>query len=445
MTESMRKGRVANYSALEAIGRVVTAQVRRAAMVRHRLFAEYLRLSVSEPPARLDPPVQASIEQLLVIRLDEIGDFVLTTAFLRAIRRHYPQARITLLVNTSVEGLARACPYIDELLLYPVRRRAPPFDQLRAYAAARRFARERLCERRFQLAVIPRVDIDNACALAMAYHAKIPLRVGYDESSFALRQVKDRNFGRFLTHVVERNGSLHEVLCSLRVAAFLGADVADARLALWPRNEEIARAREYLSRFSDPHRRLIALAPGGGLERRQWPPRSFASVAGRLIEEAGVRIVLVGGRGEERIAEQVIADSAVDGRHLLNTTGRLSLGEAAALLGCCDLFIGNDSGPMHMAAAMKVPCVEISCHPLGGDPVGENSPARFSPWLVPSRILRPRIALPPCQFGCSKPYAHCITTVQAADVLQAATELLATRSSTRAASSEERHGSLPAV
>src|SRR6185437_12712563 len=200
--------------------------------------------------------------------------------------------------------------------------------------------------------------------------------------AFPLRAVKNRGYSRFLTHLIERR-ELHEVRCALDTAAFLGADIRDSRLELWPTSKESARARERLLPYRNRGMGLIALAPGGGLGRRLWPARSFARLAACLVERTNAVILLMGGPGEEGIAEQVISASGGHLARILNVVGKVSLGEAAALLGGCDLFIGNDSGPMHMAAAMGVPCVEISCHPAGGDPLGENSPARFAPWGVP--------------------------------------------------------------
>jgi heptosyltransferase-2 len=88
------------------------------------------------------------------------------------------------------------------------------------------------------------------------------------------------------------------------------------------------------------------------------------------------------------------------------------------------LFIGNDSGPLHLAVAAGIPVVEISCHPADGDPNGENSPDRFGPFTSRCRIVRPERAKDPCQSSCASSQPHCIAQVSVAQVGHAVTSLL---------------------
>jgi len=103
----------------------------------------------------------------------------------------------------------------------------------------------------------------------------------------------------------------------------------------------------------------------------------------------------------------------------------LRLGASAALLKRCRLYIGHDTGAMHIAAAVGVPVVEISCHPKTGSPYSWNAPERFGPWGVPCRVLRPERPLPPCREECDAREPHCITQITAEEVLEAAESLLA--------------------
>jgi heptosyltransferase-2 len=331
-----------------------------------------------------------------------------------------------------VQAIARACPYVDELIVFPTKRRPPPFDQVRTYLDARQFARTRLKARRFDCALIPRADIDNAGALAMAYHADVPCRIGFSQSSYPLKAVKNRGYDRFLTHVFEPGEALHEVIRTLDLAGELCADVRDTRLELWPSEEDEARADDLLAQFGQPGRLLIALAPGAGIERRQWPTARFAELAVLLVETMGAQIVIVGGPTDEPLARAILSQAGKASGQILNLAGRTSLGATAAVLRRCALFVGNDSGPMHMAAAMRTPCVEISCHPAAGNPVGANSPLRFSPWRVPSRVLQPASAIAPCSSECAMSHAHCITAVTVDAVLDAARDLLISPHQSRA-------------
>jgi heptosyltransferase-2 len=105
--------------------------------------------------------------------------------------------------------------------------------------------------------------------------------------------------------------------------------------------------------------------------------------------------------------------------------GRTTLRETAAVLERCRLYVGNDSGPLHLAAAGGVPCVEISCHPATGRPDHENSPDRFGPWGVPHVVLRAASPRAPCDGYCGAQAPHCILEVDVDAVVAAADSLLA--------------------
>jgi ADP-heptose:LPS heptosyltransferase len=100
------------------------------------------------------------------------------------------------------------------------------------------------------------------------------------------------------------------------------------------------------------------------------------------------------------------------------------LRESAAVLELCTLFIGNDSGPKHMAAAMKTPVIEISCHPLTASADFEYSPSRFGAWGKDVRVVQPNYSRSPCSEGCRANEAHCILGVEPRRVIEEASVLL---------------------
>jgi heptosyltransferase-2 len=156
-----------------------------------------------------------------------------------------------------------------------------------------------------------------------------------------------------------------------------------------------------------PGTRLIAFGPGAGEPRRRWPVTSFIEVGAALERTAEGRIVVVGG-GEDRRLGQTLRRALGGG--VIDVTGRMTLRQAAALLKRCALYVGNDSGPMHIAAAFGVPIVEISCHPATGSPAHPNSPVRFGPWKVPHVVLQPP-GSEACVEACAATEAHCILAI----------------------------------
>lgn len=387
---------------------------------RHAVLGVYLRATVEDARAIIaDCP---SYSRILIIRLDEIGDFVLTTPLLRELRARFPAAHISLLISSTVASLAYRCPYVDEIIQFEVRHGPPPFDQIMALARARRFAQSELADRKFQCAIIPRADIDNACALAMAYYAGIPVRIGYSECVLPLKRIKNAGYDCFLTSAVTSIVGTHEVEWTLNIGTLVGIKSYDRRLELWPSDGSIAADLEALVKLEGKGTALVAIAPGASLGRRRWPISRFAIVSRELITQRGARVVIIGGPDDRELARRIVTEG--EAGKVLNFAGSLSLDQTALVLRYCQLFIGNDSGPMHIAAAMGVPCLEISCHPKGGDALAANSPLRFYPWGVDNVVLQPDHAMSPCVDSCTKAYSHCIRQITVDQVYMSACILM---------------------
>ena len=363
----------------------------------------------------------SQVKRVLVVRLDEIGDVVLTTPFIRELRRNLPEAHITLIVKPAVHNLVENCPYIDEVLTYnwdaPGR-----YQDFTSYGRALKVAFRYLWHRRFDLAVLPRWDADNYRGTLLTYFSGAPWRVGYSEG--VTREKAERNAGldHFLTEVIDDSAVKHEAERNLAVISVLGGMISTDILELWINADEKGVAENILASHRIlPEDFLVAFGPGAGHARRMWPLSFFAELGKWLKREYGARIVAVGGRGEAVSGEALgreMHDTVID------AVGRMTLRQTAAMLQRCHLFIGNDSAPMHLAAAAGIPVVEVSCHPQSGSSLHHNSPKRFGPWGVPHRVIQPPTPREPCHDGCSAAEAHCILEVTVEQVKLAVEDLL---------------------
>jgi heptosyltransferase-2 len=142
---------------------------------------------------------------------------------------------------------------------------------------------------------------------------------------------------------------------------------------------------------------------------------------GRWLAERGARLVVIGGSGDEALGSEIRRRV---GGAVIDLTGRTTLRQSVAVMRHCSLFCGNDAGPMHLAAAAGIPVVEISCHSRIGHELHPNSPARFGPWGVPHRIVRPAEPADTCFRGCHVPSAHCILNVNVDSVVDAIDSLI---------------------
>ena len=369
-------------------------------------------------------PLELSrVERVLVVRVDEIGDTLLTGPFLRELRRNLPQAEITLVVNPAVRNLVERCPYVDRVLTYEWAV-SGLFGRLKRHVRALKLARKHLWPRRLDLALLPRWPRDRYHASFVTYFSGAAHRVGYSETVTAAKQRLNRGADRLFTRSLVTTGLEHEVERGLSMLRALGGEVRETGLEVWVDAEDEAQAERLLAGEEDrgrPDSPRIALGIGAGSQRRVWPIPRFAEMARVLDADHGARVLALGSDGDRVRGESF---SRQLGETVLNLVGKTTLREAAAVLQRCDLYVGNDTGVMHLAVAAGIPVVEISCHPRTGSPDHDHSPVRFGPWGVEHRVLRPAEPLPPCEDGCRGSVAHCITAVSVDQVLEAVTALL---------------------
>lgn len=263
------------------------------------LLCEPLFLLMGMRPKLRQEKLQAA-KRILVIRLDEIGDVVLTSPLLRELRRNAPQAWITLVVNPQLLNLVERCPYVDEVLTFDWR--AGEFTPLRRHARASRLAATRLWRRRFDIAIIPRWGTDHYHATFLAYFSGALRRVGHSERVCASKRKINAGFDSMLTDILTEGSAKHRVENNLDVVRFLGGELGDARLEVWLDEEDRSFAAEVFARHGvkgdEP---VFALAPGAGAPKRCWPIERFVELGRLILREYNPKLVIVGGGRGPRI------------------------------------------------------------------------------------------------------------------------------------------------
>ena len=377
---------------------------------------------------------------ILVIRLDAIGDMILSTPFLRELRRNYPESWITLVVRKEVVNLVELCPYVNKVESYGVVRGGVNTTATRISLFhtfynltletikssvqrlnALTFSLRRL-RRDFDYVILPRWSNEIPEAYLLAYYSGARLRVGFGED-----EQSDSHTYKYLNVIFPRfdkeNNHNHEVERSLYLLRHLGLSVANTDLEYWLDRTDTEFVNLLLKKtaMNSPNQLLIAFGIGAGSPNRRWPYKRFIVVGRRLAEHFDAKIVVVGDKNDRGNGEQL---RKTLGPSCLDFTGRLTMRQSLALLRKCSLFVDNDSGPMHMASSVGLPIVEISCHPQSAQTNHHNSPERFGPWGVSSVILRPRHAPLGCENGCEEKTTHCINQINITDVLLASRKLL---------------------
>lgn len=343
------------------------------------------------------------VENVLCIRLDTIGDVLMTTPAIRALKESHPGRRITLLTSSAGAATASLVPEVDEVIVYDapwLKATAPRADSRPEYEMALQ-----LCHLQFDAAVIFTVYSQNPLPSAfLCYLADIPLRLAHcHENPYQLLTdwVKDP----------EPEIMRHEVRRQLDLVATVGCQTKDERMSLHVSETANRRVRELLRERGIDQRPWIIIHPGATAPSRRYPPEGFAEVAERLVLD-GIQVVFTGTEPERALVEGIQAAMAVGSSSLV---GCLNLSELAALIAIAPILIANNTGPVHIAAAVGTPVVDL---------YALTNP-QHTPWGVPHRVLFHDVACKYCYKSiCPEGHHHCLRLVTPESIVNAACELL---------------------
>jgi ADP-heptose:LPS heptosyltransferase len=379
------------------------------------------------------------VNSIIVVRLDQLGDQVLTTPLFRQLRRLYPAARITLVVPVRYKSIFATNRSVDEIL--PLREVQAKWMPRRAQqlASAVWFYVTYLRHKHFDLVISPRWDMDESLATMLCVLTNAGKRIAYSSRVSAAKRRFNRGFDAALDIVVPSAPLQHEVQRNLAIIEALGGSVADRGLEIRLTESDQLFAAELL-RHHDNRRVLVALGIGGRAPGRRWPLERFAECIATLNQQRWVQPVVVCSPEEDREASALSVMLPMPSYVL----SRVPLRTVCAVLRRCSVLLSNDTGAAHLAAAMECPTVVVSRHPVAGDPNHPNSPSRFAPWCKRSTVLQPVNGLDTCSTSCRSAKPHCILQVNVAQVVEAVLEFLPPEASRMGLQRGACSGPLPA-
>jgi len=345
------------------------------------------------------------VTNILVLKLRYLGDVLLATPVLRALRERVPHAKVTMAVSAGTEAVLKWNPHINDVIVVGRTGIGTQLDLLR-----------RLRRQKFDC-VIDLTDGDRSAILAWATGAAV--RVGVNE--------EHRWRGLLYTNVARRSpDSRHRIDQDLDVLRALGVDPILTPPVLKTSGSDDEEATRLLRTLdsgldaSPVNRPLVMLQPGARYWFKAWPAERFAELADRLTVRFDCRVLIGGDHHERELAETI--QKQARSRPIV-VAGRTTILQHAALIKRCALFVGNDNGPMHMAAALGTPVVAL---------FGPSDPAEWGPRGAPSEVVYKGLDCRRCFHPtCFRGEQSCMKLIMVEEVFAAAERLLGARCEVR--------------
>lgn len=340
--------------------------------------------------------MQKTIDQknIIIIRTDRIGEVLLSTAVVNAIKKCYPKTRISFMTSPYSKDIVDNRKDIEEILVADTIKKGAFLRDTYKISAE-------LKKKKFDVSIVlnPHKGLHLACFLA-----GIPLRMGYDRKWGILlnRKIKD----------LRNEGEKHEVEYALDLLNLVGIkDVNPEVYMTVDKNSQISISEKLKNKGVDEDSKIITIHPSSSNAAKIWPYLKYVDLIKKIKSNIECEVIILGAKQEKELSEKIIKE--VD-ENIIDMTGELNLKELAALIKKADLFIGNDAGPMHISAAVTTPVIAIFGRNIPG-----VSPRRWGPWGVKNVVFHKDPGCDPC-YDRECPYEYkCLNSITVDEVFEA--------------------------
>lgn len=353
---------------------------------------------------------------VVLVNWENLGDFVLFSAVIRETRENFPHSKLLVVAQRENSPLTKYCPHVDQWIW--IKGHRPPKigeaygrDTSYSYKMARTYI-SLLIHGRGKVDYLIGPDwllVNNS----RQFFGNILYRKGNSKrNSFDIAALMDG------TKFKEQS---HQTIRMLSVLEMFGLTVKSQKIETWaiPQDGESVKI-ENKKLLNESLTVLISL--GARQMRRNWPIENILTLIQLFTRDypsASLKIL-----GPASLDSNKLTKIFPNSENLTNLVGKTDLREIMKLMQEADLLVSNNSGLVHIAASLKLPCVVVSTHPLNGDPWHIHSPNRYHPWETRYVELQPKALLTPCIGSCQAEVPHCITTVHPTVVFQACKSLL---------------------
>jgi len=363
------------------------------------------------------------VEKILIIKLDEIGDFVLSIPLIHEITKFYPYTSIDLLTKDNIKELANHIPYLSNK--YYIKSNLfskGKIKKIYLFLFAIVYSLFKLKQQKYNLVIVPRWDVDSSLAVVFCYFCFPEYSLTYSEHVIDRKKKYNKGYDKFYTNIIYNSDKKHEVERHIDILIYLGIKDINYKLELFLNDSDRIFVNNKIKIFDK--NKILAICPAASNNRRKWAIRNYSALSKKLIDEFQFNIVVIGGNDFTNI--HVFPELINNYKSkVIDFRGKLTLPQTAALLEKCLMYVGNDTGPMHLAAAVNIPIIEIVAHPETIDFFHPQSPKRFKPFGVKNIVLYPKMTKKPCPDNmCVAEDSHCINNINVEMVFEKILEFI---------------------
>ncbi|MDP3790626.1 MAG: lipopolysaccharide heptosyltransferase II [Candidatus Omnitrophota bacterium] len=338
-------------------------------------------------------------KKILIVRTDKIGDLVLSTPVIKAVRDAYPDSYIAAVVRPYAHEVIKGNPYLNEVITYEKSKKGMSIlSDLKFILGLRK--------KKFDLAFI--LHPKNRTHIIM-FLAGIPKRIGYDKKLGILLTKR-------IPHLKEY-GLKHEIDYTLDIVRYAGIEPKEKTLHVTADGAAEKKVDDIFAKSGiSKDNMVIAVHPGASCLSKKWKVERFAKVADSLAEKYNAKIVIIAGSVDKKLGDRT-AELMISGN--VNLSGKTTVSDVVSVLKRSNLFISNDSGPVHIACAVGTPTISI----FGRNDRG-LSPQRWRPIGKKDIALHKDVGCKLClAHNCKRGFA-CLEAISVDDVLAAAQTIL---------------------
>jgi heptosyltransferase II len=338
------------------------------------------------------------VSKILIIQTAFLGDVILVTPLLRAVRQELPGCQVTMMITPETKNIVEENPFVKNLWIFDKHNRDKGIKHFKYWV-------NKIKEEKFEIGLLPHRSYRSALLMKMA---KIPIRIGFDRSPAKLTYSHSIKYA-FKDHEISRNLSL--------LKQFGVSNLGIIRPEIYPSEKDVT----FLNELFDDHKitsksKLVALAPGSIWFTKRWPVTHFLDLT-NLFLESGFDVCLIGGKKDLHLGDYIQEKAK---KPVINFMDKLTLRQSAELLKRCSVLVCNDSAPTHLGSAANVPTVTI---------FGSTTPEfGFGPVALKNKIMEIELSCRPCtdhgRKKCPIKTLACLQDISPDEVFKSALELM---------------------